>query len=93
MRDYVSAFVSLDRKAIQRAYPRIPKEQLDSIKNFRAYDMEIDVTAIEIQGDRASVDCRIAAHLISFAGKEHQLPQRKDRMVFRYRDGVWVREE
>ncbi len=89
--DYVAAFASLDRKAIQRVYPSISKDELNSLKNFQAYDVEIDVRAIDVQGDRAVVSCRMAVRFKSFAGKEHRLPPRDEKLILLHRNGSWVR--
>ena len=82
---YVAAFASLDQRAIKAIYPTIPKDELDRLKYFKAYDMEIEPSNIQIDGKRARVRAQLKAALKSFTGKDHTLAPHEATITFEYR--------
>jgi hypothetical protein len=93
IKDYIAAYASLDRKAIARIYPSVQKQELENLKSFRAYDMEIEVHKVVIDGNRARVECTMKATFKAFTGREHTLPPHKELLVLEYRNGFWARVE
>jgi hypothetical protein len=93
LESYVAAFASLDQKAIKAIYPSISKEDLDRLRHFKAYDMEIEPTSIDIDGKKARVRCQLRAALKAFTGKEHMLAPHEETFTLEYRNGSWVRTE
>jgi hypothetical protein len=89
----VAAFASLDPKAIKAVYPSISKEDLDRLRHFKAYDMEIEPIRIDIDGRKARVRSQLKAALKAFTGKEHMLAPHEETFTLEYRNGSWVRIE
>jgi serine/threonine protein kinase len=88
---YVAAFVSLDPNAIRAVYPGISKSELERIRYFKAYDMEVEPGRIEISGKQARVEVSLKAAIKAFTGKEHLLAPHQEVFVLEYKDGAWVR--
>jgi len=88
---YVAAFVSLDPNAIKAVYPGIPKAELERIRYFKAYDMEVEPGRIEISGKQARVEVSLKAAIKAFTGKEHMLAPHQEVFVLEYKDRAWVR--
>jgi serine/threonine-protein kinase len=93
LESYVAAFASLDPKAIKAVYPSISKEDLDRLRHFKAYDMEIEPIRIDIDGRKARVRSQLKAALKAFTGKEHMLAPHEETFTLEYRNGSWVRIE
>jgi hypothetical protein len=91
LQSYVAAFASLDVNAIKAVYPSIPKQDLERLRYFKAYDMDIEPVSIQINGQRARVRSQLKAALKSFTGKEHVLAPHEEEFVLEYRGGSWVR--
>jgi hypothetical protein len=88
---YAGAFASLNAEAIKAIYPSIPKRDLDTLKNLKAYDVDIEVLRIEIKGTKARVTCMQKAVLKSFTGNDRVLPPHETVLTFEYKRGAWVR--
>jgi hypothetical protein len=88
---YVAAFVSLDPNAIKAVYPGISKAELERIRYFKAYDMEVEPGKIEISGNKARVEVSLKASIKAFTGKEHVLAPHEEVFTLEYKDGSWVR--
>ena len=88
---YVAAFVSLDPNSIKAVYPAISKAELERIRYFKAYDMEVDPGKIEISGKQARAEVSLKASIKSFTGKEHVLAPHQELFVLEYKNGAWVR--
>ena len=88
---YVAAFVSLDPNAIKAVYPGIPKSELERIRYFKAYDMEVEPGRIEISGKQARVEVSLKAAIKAFTGKEHMLAPHQEVFILEYKDRAWVR--
>jgi hypothetical protein len=91
--DYEAAFASLDPAAVRRVYPGIDKQFLDNLKNFRAYDMDLQVKQITIEGDRARVLCTRTVVFKTFANTTRSLRPADEEMVLQRRGDSWVRVE
>jgi hypothetical protein len=88
---YAGAFASLNPEAIKAIYPSIPKRDLDTLKNLKAYDVDIEVLRIELKGTKAKVTCMQKAVLKSFAGNDRVLPPHETVLTLEYKRGAWVR--
>jgi serine/threonine protein kinase len=88
---YVAAFVSLDPNAIKAVYPGISKSELERIRYYKAYDMEVEPARIEISGRQARVELSLKAAIKAFTGKEHVLAPHQEVFTLEYRSGAWVR--
>jgi hypothetical protein len=91
LQSYVAAFASLDQRAIKAVYPAIAKQELERLRYFKAYDMEIEPVSIDVDGQKARVRCVLKAALKSFTGKDHVLAPHEETFVLEYRGGSWVR--
>ena len=89
--NYVAAFVSLDPNAIKAVYPAISKAELERIRYFKAYDMEVEPGKIEISGKQAKAEVSLKASIKAFTGKDHVLAPHQEVFVLEYKDGAWVR--
>jgi serine/threonine protein kinase len=89
--NYVAAFVSLDPNAIKAVYPGISKSELERIRYFKAYDMEVEPGKIEISGKQAKAEVSLKASIKAFTGKDHVLAPHQETFVLEYKDGAWVR--
>ena len=83
--------MSLDPNAIKAVYPGISKAELERIRYFKAYDMEVEPGKIDISGKQARAEVSLKASIKAFTGKEHVLAPHQEVFVLEYRDGAWVR--
>jgi serine/threonine protein kinase len=89
--NYVAAFVSLDPNSIKAVYPGISKAELERIRYFKAYDMEVEPGKIDISGKQAKAEVSLKASIKAFTGKDHVLAPHQEVFVLEYKDGAWVR--
>jgi serine/threonine-protein kinase len=89
--DYEAAFASLDPAAVKRVYPGIDRQFLDNLRNFRAYDMDLQVKQITVEGDRARVLCTRTVVFKTFANTTRSLRPADEELVFERRGDSTVR--
>jgi hypothetical protein len=90
LREYAAAFSRLDKASVRRIFPSIPEQNFGGLSNFKAYEMEIAVTKIQVDLPRVLVECRIQHTYTSFSGKRESKTV-KEKMVFIESKDAWVR--
>ena len=90
LREYADAFSRLDKASVRRIFPSIPEQNFGGLSNFKAYEMEITVTKVQVDLPRVLVECRIQHTYTSFSGKRESKTV-KEKMVFIESKDAWVR--
>jgi hypothetical protein len=67
---YATAFSTRQPAAVRAVYPTVPQREIENIeksqRNFQSYEMRITIKRVEVDGDRAKVQCTVFHNSISF---------------------------
>jgi serine/threonine-protein kinase len=79
--EFATALSRLDETAVLRIFPNFPQKNFEGLRNFKAYQVDVEVKKVDVQASRVVVDTRVHHRFTSFSGKESS-NSRNERMIF-----------
>jgi hypothetical protein len=91
---YAAAYSTRQAAAVRAVYPTVPQREIQDVeklqRDYQTYEMRITIKRIEVDGNRAKVQCTVFHNGISYSGKSLADPQSRT-LKFERRGATWVR--
>jgi tetratricopeptide (TPR) repeat protein len=90
---YRSGFNQRDLRLLQRAYPRMPKELLDTYKQFfknKSVSMKLQISSMDMVGSQIKVEAVQTVGYQDENGKMQETPPSKVTLLFTNPGGQWI---
>jgi hypothetical protein len=91
---YAAAYSTRQPAAVRAVYPTVSQREIQDVeklqRDYQTYEMRITIKRIEVDGNRAKVQCTVFHNGISYSGKSLANPQSRT-LKFERRGATWVR--